>query len=83
MRKIDNKTFTSLQDCTSAFYKVIEHLDDLLDRGGEYFDARSEGWQESDKGSDYEHWMALMENAQSEVQAALDSVEAVTQTPEE
>ena len=31
-------------------------VEDIQQRQQDYFDARSENWQESDRGSDYESW---------------------------
>ncbi len=81
MRRVPAKTYETLQNLTAAFYEAVEIVDDLHDKATDYFDARSERWQESDKGSAYEEWRDAFDSARDEVQAALDALEAINQSP--
>lgn len=59
----------TLSDAITAMKEVLEKT---IDRAQEYFDERSEKWQESEKGNAYQSWIDAME----EKLEALDSIES-------
>ena len=68
MRKFKAADF---QDITHA----LEVLDDAATNAMDYLEERSEKWQESDAGGEYQEWLEAIETAR-------DALIEVTETPQ-
>ena len=53
-----------------AIATLVDELSADLERAQEYFDERSEKWQESEAGEDYQAWIERLE----EIEDALNDV---------
>jgi oligoendopeptidase F len=45
------------EELLNAFQEARDWLDSIADEQQTYFDSRSEKWQESERGEDYQEWM--------------------------
>tara|TARA_Y100000593_G_scaffold78591_1_gene146063 strand:+ start:672 stop:884 length:213 start_codon:yes stop_codon:yes gene_type:complete len=57
------------------FNSLIEHLQNKFDNMEETFWDRSDNWQESDKGQEFEDKMNCIDNAINELQLIIDELE--------
>jgi hypothetical protein len=54
--ELELKISSLIDDYNANINLINEFVEDIKQRQENYFDARSENWQESDRGSDYECW---------------------------
>lgn len=69
MKKLSKK----LVDQMTAF---LTELNDAAEEAREYYDSRSESWQDSDKGANYLAWVEQLE-------AAVEALDGVPESPDE
>lgn len=55
--------------------EVYELLDDLHREADEYFDGRSEKWQDGEKGQNYASWRDELERVRGEVEEEIEAPE--------
>jgi hypothetical protein len=68
---------TSLLDTTAGLYAARGVLEDADRRSTEHFETQPEAWQDSDAGQNHEWWGGLVSDALDQVNAALESIEAL------
>lgn len=79
MRKIKDERYRKLQEladliddwpAADVLQAIHDQLDDDRSEAQDYYDARTERWQESEKGEQYQEWLYRLED----VVNALDGV---------
>lgn len=53
---------------------LVEAIGELEQDARDYYDERSEKWQDSDKGAAFDDFLSDVESAQDEIATAIDSL---------
>lgn len=92
LSELFNQIQADKQDYESELEETNEFLESVHSEMQEYFDERSEKWQESEKGSAYQDWMDEWNSPLNEVELpepqellieGLDAAEILDNLPEE
>lgn len=78
MKSIPIKDLKDMENLKHKAIEILEalknKLDELADRAEEYYDDRSEKWQESDNGTFYSEWYEAIREKAYEIENTLDEV---------
>ncbi len=78
MKTISVKDLKELEAMKETAAKALEalkeKLEELANSAEEYYDDRSETWQESENGTFYREWVDTLEDRANDVDSLLDEV---------
>ena len=81
MNQLSKKDIQILESMKSAAMEAVDtlkcKLEELAQTAQEYYDDRTEKWQESPKGESYYEWMYNLEEKQREVKTMVDEIIAI------
>lgn len=63
-----------MKKCQNRLESLMKQVDEKVDSREDYYDERSEDWQESDKGYEYQEATDLLERFRDELDMALDTI---------
>lgn len=62
----------AVADANTLRENAVEYLQDLQGKAEDYLNERSDAWQESDAGSEYQGWIDAIGNVISELEEEID-----------
>lgn len=82
MRQITNKDLKDIEKLKEAAVATLEalkeKLEELANNAEEYYEERSEDWQESDNGNNYYAWFEeIRSKAEFEVDGIIDEINEI------
>ena len=83
MTQINKQVFGRIKALQAEMEEIANVLEETAQDAQDYFDDKSESWQEGEKGEEYNTWISMLEDTKNNLDTAIASLEVLTVKPGE
>ncbi len=83
MTQINKQVMGRIKALQAEMEEISTIIEEIAQEAQDYYDDKSEGWQEGDKGQEYDAWISMLNDTKDDIDTSVASLEVLTVKPGE